>query len=195
MSTLSGVNSSATTSPAAGIGATAHAQRPRKPVYDQPAPVAAANNSGGTLMQSMSQALTQMGVSLPADNAQSAASGQSSQVPQAMGKLMHDLMSAVKQQESSAGQSQGAYGSDFSSALKNLISQLQNGSDNSGANASLAQLNTDFNALLGAAKSQSGATPSNSAEAQNLQTFLQNLQANLAASGTPKTGGLIGASA
>ena len=193
MSTLSGVNSSATASPAA-----THVQRQRKAAYEQPPVPAAAptsSNSAGPLMQSMSQALSQMGISLPADNAQNAGNGQSSQVPQAMGKLMHDLMSAVNQQEASAGQGQGAYGGDFSSALKNLIGQLQNGSANGETNGSLVQLNADFNALLGAAKGQAGATQGNSAEAQNLQTFLQNLQANLAAGGAPKTGGLIGASA
>ena len=204
MTTLSGINASTSTSATTGVTNAAHAHRSRKTGYETQG-----SDNGGGLMQSISQALGQMGISMtpPAQGSGPQQDTQNSAVPQAMGQLMHDLMHALQQQSASpaANGSQGSYSGDFSSSLQTLIQQLESSSTSSSgtsssggtdSNSALSQLTADFNNLLNAVKTQSGSAQSTTGtDAQSLLTFLKNLQANLATHSTPKTGGLIGTSA
>ena len=162
-------------------------------------------------MQSIEQALSQMGVNVnlqgqsSADNSQSGSnSGNGASAVQntqaSLHKLMHDLYQAIQQQQSSGDSNAstsatGQYG-DFSSKLKDLIASLSNtndphpnGNSTSSTNPAVNQLQADFSSLL--ANAQSNSTRSNNSN-QNLLTFLQNLENNLGNNGSlAATGGLI----
>jgi hypothetical protein len=171
---------------------------------------------GGQLMQSIEQALSQMGITLGSGSqsqtgSQSASSdsgSSSTQNPQqALHQLMGDIFSAVQNQQassttSSTGSTANSQYSNFSTGLQSLISSLNNSSSSTSSstsgNSELNQLQSDFSNFLSAVQSANGGSTSSSssttAQTQNVQTFLQNLESSLAGGSLTSSGGLLGTS-
>lgn len=164
-----------------------------------------ADGDGGQMMQSITQALSQMGISLNQPSQTTSATGQTAanssatQNPQqALHQLMHDIFEAAKQQSTSSSSSADASSqyADFSSRLQSLINSLSSNSStatssSASANSTLSQLQSDFSSFLTALQTANGG--SSTANNQNVLTFLKNLQASMG-SGTAMqaTGSLIG---
>jgi len=152
---------------------------------------------GGQLMDSIDQALSQMGISLnqqtqsPATTNKAADnSGVSKDQMQALQQLMGDVFQAAQQQGAASASANGQPAS-FVSNLQNFLTSLNNpatsATGSTSGNATLNQLQSDFSNLLSAT-----GTTGASAQNQNVMTFLQNLASNLGSNGSvPAAGSLI----
>jgi hypothetical protein len=152
---------------------------------------------GGQLLDSIDQALSQMGISLnqqtqtPTSSSKAADnSGVSKDQMQALQQLMGDVFQAAQQQGAASASANGQPAS-FVSNLQNFLTSLNNpatsATGSTSGNATLNQLQSDFSNLL-SANGTTGASGQN----QNVMTFLQNLASNLGSTGSvPAAGSLI----
>jgi len=194
------------------------------------------SNGGGndTFMQSIMQALSQAGISMPSStsgtpqnssaNLASDSSISSTNSLQSghhhgrgLGKLMHDLVSAVESESGTSGSSSSSTSasaassySSFSNKLEQLISQVgaTNSSSTPSTNSSISTLQSDLNNLVAEIQGASGTSSSTSAASTSagtastsagaagtsvtnasLQTFLQDLLANLGPSASASATG------